>query len=236
MALETNSTLVGSGSNSNIEMQVDPTFQSGRMNLRPLEYTNNGLIGGHFAIDAITGAMAGAIVANSQILSIRWADSRFIFVLKRFSVAAVCTAFTANALPDLDLIRAISFTANASGGTAIVPSTAAQKVRSASMSGSLFANEGEIRVASTAALTAGTQTLDTAGMACCPMGNFSAANTVWPGSAGVVDLYRHISLGQHPLILGNNEGLIVRTPTGWATSTLTLKLYFTMEWAEVPAY
>lgn len=230
--------IIGNGPNADTEAQVDPSFQAIRANLRPLEFTQQGLIGGHFFMAVTFSNTAGSPAGGSQIFSLRWGDSRLLFVLKRVTVSvAVTTAFPTAQAVDCDIIKATSFTVGASGGTAVVPATTAQKARSATMSGSLLTGpasstgQGNIQVSSGTALTAGTQTLDTQ-----PFGYAEILNTTTGvGTAGVNTLYQITDFGVHPMIFGLNEGFAIRNGIAMG-ATGVAKFGFTLEWAEVPAY
>src|SRR4051812_6574072 len=105
--------IVGTGANDNIEMQVDASFQAGRVTLRPLDYVVGGIIGGHYSAAMPTGAVTGRTAAD-VIMACRWASSSKTFVLKRLSVAATITTAQAATVQDIDydLIRLSNFTVN----------------------------------------------------------------------------------------------------------------------------
>src|SRR5438128_1110874 len=153
--------ICGTGQNSDVRAQVDDSFDAMRTNLRPLEFSLGGLIGGHFLLAATFSNTAGQPVVSSQLFSWRWSDTRMLCVIKRIAIqVGITTAFGAAQLLDYDLIAARSFTSNPTGGTSITPATTSNKMRSATMSGSLFTSSGSIMISSGTALTAGTQTLD----------------------------------------------------------------------------
>lgn len=223
-------TVVGSGPNGNVEQQVDPTHQAARVSLRPLDHRDNtGRVGGQFRLSAVTGAVAGALAANAPIFSLRWANPNFPLVILGILASGKCEAFSSGVGTDLEAIVARSFTASDTGGTLVQPATTAQKMRSASMAQSLLANDAnsDCRVASTAALSAGTRTLDTVGI-----GYVALPATGAGGGAGGLELFRAQSW-EHALVLGQNEGLIVRSSSGFASSN-TWRFGLTLIYAEVP--
>jgi hypothetical protein len=63
-------------------------------------------------------------------------------------------------------------------------------------------------------------------------GEAVAGNAV--GVGGTYDLYRWGVHPCRPLVLANNEALIVRTPGGWGSPN-TWRVGITVEWAEVKA-
>jgi len=237
MPLDTNSVITGTGTNANIDMQVDPTFMASRTNIRPLEFTGSGLIGGHFFMAAYFSNTAGQPnAALSQLFSMRWADSRMLFVLKRVAVsAAITTAFGGGQNIDYDIIKSTSYSTNPTGGSSIVLATPSQKARSSMMAGSLLATEGAIVISTGSALTAGTQVMDTQ-----PFGYVSVCSQVGAATTGFIgtnyaSLYELRDFGQHPMVFGVNEGFAIRNATAYA-ATGVVKAGFMIEWAEVPSY
>ncbi len=174
--------------------------------------------------------MAGSIAGNGQLFSMLWEDGTYSALVTRITVAAKCEAFSSGIGADFQAIIGRGATAAASGGTAIVPgsSTVCQALSSQDYPASLFNSEGDLRIASTAALTAGSLTLDTTGIGYAAV----AGNAV--GVGGTYDLYRWGVHPARPLVLANNEALIIRTPGGWGASN-TWRFGITVEWAEVKA-
>jgi hypothetical protein len=223
--------LTGTGPNEQIDAQVDLSWQALRTSVRPLDYTSPmGVIGGHYAIDAITGTIAANIAANSQIFQIRWADPTKFFILKKLAVqGATSTVFTTLFGADLELIIGHGSTANGSGGTPLAPTSISNRLRN-TMSPTSFVTSGEIRVATTAALTAATgQTLEPAGIGYGKAAPF-AANTTLPK----FNLFEQRDSGTHPLILAAGDTLAVRTPNPGASGVWSVG--FEMEWVEAVSY
>ena len=185
---------------------------------------------GWSSVGAVSGAVAGSVGANGQLCSMLWEDSSYSALVTRITVAAKCEVFSSGIGADFQAIVGRGATAAPSGGTAIVPgsSTACQALSSQDYPASLFNSEGDLRIASTAALTAGTLTLDTTGIGYAMV----AGNAV--GVGGTYDLYRWGVHPARPLVLANNEALIIRTPGGWGASN-TWRVGVTIEWAEVKA-
>lgn len=219
----------GAGPNSNVEQQVDSLFNASRTSLRPVDHILNGQQGGQFRVSAITGAVAGAIATNGQIFSLRWADPNKLLVVFQILASGKCEAFSTGIGVDLEVIRATNFTVSASGGTAIVPSSVGNMMRTGVMKASSFATTGTMQVATTAALTAGTQTLDTVGIG---NGMFGATAA---GGGGQVELFRHLPGNDHPLVLNMNEGFAIRSTNGIAASN-TWRFAITLVMAELYAY
>lgn len=194
--------------------------------------TNSTLLG-HYRATLITGLTTG-MAANAPIASFRWTDAPVaptpplqayvrnkVALLMGFDVGAVITtAFGTPQSVDIEAIIARGFTASDTGGTAITPS----KLR-ATFGTSLL---GDLRVATTSALGAGTRTLDAAGFAC--------ATIYTQNTAGCGETYPNIyglsREGQYPVTLTTNEGIIFRVPTAQG-ATGVVKYFITIEWAEV---
>ena len=223
--------ITGSGVNSDVEQQIDRTHLSGRVTIRPLEHKIGLVTGGHFAATAITGTIAAGIAANAQILQIRWADPTKIFLLKKITAqGATSTIFTTLFGADLELIVGHNSTANGSGGTALALNSTSNRLNSKTMAPSGFAGSGEIRIATTAALTAATgQVLEPAGIGYGRAAPF-AANTTLPKFS----LFDRVDPTAHPLVLQLGDTLVVRTPNPGASGVWSVG--FEIEWIEVVDY
>lgn len=213
---------------------VDPLTGSLRVAIKPLDYSDpaTGTLLGHYGVTAISGVIAASLAAASQLLAVRWADPTRLCVLTRVSAAlGIATAAQTLGNPlDLEMVLVRNYTVNSTGGAIVQPAPTGARTRS-TMAPSLFGNVAplsEIRVITTAALTPGTGLLDTTGV----------GYGMYPGNAlgvvGNVDLYKYDKFAQHPIVLGLNEGFIIRTPTGFGAAA-TFKAGFTLEWAEVAA-
>lgn len=108
-----------------------------------------------------SGVMAAGLAAAAPIYSFRWATVGQLCVVRsiRFSAGGI-TAFTAGAV-FVDLITARAWSANDTGGGAVAWTNTASNRRRGTFADSGFATAGEIRASATAALSAGTRTLDT---------------------------------------------------------------------------
>ena len=130
--------------------QVETNTQAVRVVARPNDV---GALGA-YSLGAVSGVMAAGIAANSPIFSFRYGGSNLV-LLKRvlISAANAGTAFAAG-VGVFNLVAARSFTASDSGGTSVLPTI--NKLRTSQGTTAV----ADIRIASTAALTAGTRTLD----------------------------------------------------------------------------
>lgn len=223
--------IIGAGVNTNTEAQVDATHAALRTSAHPIEHKVAGITGGHFAISSQSGLMAAGIASLAQVFQVRWADPTKYFILKKFVVqASTCTGFAATTVgAPLELIIGHGSTANGSTGTALAPTSISNKLRS-TMGTTAFATSGEIRIATTAALTAATgQTLEAAPIASCA----GADNRTLVSTPQMV-LFDQTSNGSHPLILNTGDTLVLRTNSPAATGTWTF--FVSMEWVEASDY
>jgi hypothetical protein len=223
----------GSGPNENIEQQVDPTYQAGRVSLRPLEWQSNsgGAQGGHFGLAAETGLTTG-IAAGGAIFSFRWTDSARVAVIHRILVGAVITTAYGTAQEvSADAVVVRGFTASDTGGTAISMSANSGKKRS-NMASSLV---GDLRIATTAALSAGTGTADTNAFGYwIAAGGGTAFNSIGSQS-GMSPLFQPLPGMEHAVVLSQNEGFRVRIPFAQGASGV-VRYAINVDWAEAPAY
>lgn len=208
-------TVIGEGGTAMRSLKVQPM---------PVDYGSLG----SYRIAMISGTMAAGLVAASEILQMRWSHATNVALIQRVvldGLIDVTTGFTAGAA-SIRLFTARAWTADGSGGTAMNFAGNQCKLRT-SMAGST-AMTG--RIASTAALTAGTKTVDTQ-----PLGQIVAA---FPATANVTLIPPNILLGedigaQHPVVLAQNEGIVVQATV---PATGTWQFGMTVLWTEVTAY
>jgi len=220
--------LIGSGG---VVAEVDGSlFQAQRTAARPLDYGTRG----HYSIGAITGILPAALAANSEIFQLRWADTTRFCVVRRVSISAsVSTTFFAAGVPvQVDLIKSTAWTVQGTGGTDIAPTTFLK--RRATMASSLIA-AGDMRIATTAALGAGTKTLEGLSESAVVAGGPITASlngTIFPPGTMLLDA--DVGSGDHPVVLTANEGLSIRSVAVPATGTWTLAVR--VDWAETASY
>lgn len=211
--------------NSGTVAEVDGTnYQAMRATLRPIDYGSLG----SYRVSMLSGTIAAGLTAASEIFQFRWTDaSRFCIVTSVIfdGLSGSATAFAAG-FGRIDMTIARSWNADGTGGTTATLTTNNGKQRS-NMGTSLM---GSMRIASTAALGAGTKTLDAQ-----PVGQYSAAfgtatSTQWVPQ---FDLFHLDPGGESPLILAQNEGFVIRATV---PATGTWQFGATVCWTEVTAY
>ncbi len=209
--------------NSGTVLEVETNTRALRITPRPIDVGALGSYAGAWT----TGTIAAGMAANGGVFSCRWTHASNLLLLRRltFSMTSLGTAFTAG-VGTARLIVARNFTASDSGGTSVLPTGNSQKRRT-SFGTTLI---GDLRIASTAALTAGTRTLDGAELSNLMFAVGAVANTVYCPTAV---LFSPDFTGEWPLVLAQNEGFAVQA-TVPATGTWQAKV--NMEWSEVSSF
>lgn len=187
---------------------------------------------GEYRLSAQTGLVTTAAAATAtagHLFVMRNASATKRLVVRHIRGQFVCTtAFGAAQAMGLDAIVARSFSVSYTGGTAIDLSGNAAKLRADQETSVIAANA--CRIATTAGLTAGTQTLDA---------NAIAGQTGWIGAAGALLDFTLLDARddggaavRSPLELGQNEGLVLRNLILMGASGVGIWT-FTVEWDEV---
>jgi hypothetical protein len=175
-----------------------------------------------------SGVMAAGLAAAAEVFQFRWTDATRLCVVQKVLIDGLIGSATAFAAGNgaLDVVPARAWTVDGSGGTAGTLTGNNGKLRS-SYGTTLL---GAVRIASTAALGAGTKTLDTdaVGQINFPVGTAASVQYV-----GQLPLMGEDVGSQPPLILALNEGFVIRA-TVPATGTWTFGV--TVLWTEVAAY
>lgn len=192
--------------------------------------------GGFYRAGATSGTMAAALGANSEIFQFRYvtAASRIALVYKVIISAGANVAATAAALLAFRMTAARSWTAAGSGGTRLTLTGDNCNLRT-SMATSEVNDAG---ISTTAALTTGTKTLDTTDLSAISFGigtgaiTVSLPLTVLPPTA----LFDADGEGQHPLVLANQEGFVIRSGANAFPAAMTWSFSVGVLWAEVPAF
>jgi len=197
---------------------------------KPLPYGSNG----HFSYGGFTGILPAALSANSEIFQFRWTHATLLAAIHRIRISAsVSTTFFAAGVPvQIDLVKASSWSAAGTGGTSVTP--AATLKRRSAMSSTQVAT-GDIRIATTAALGAGTKTLEANSIATMAAGGpITASLAPQIIAPGTVLFEAEVGDAGHHLVLAQNEGVVIRSVAVPATGTWTAAI--TIDWAEVGAY
>lgn len=213
---------------SGVVAEVDgTTFRAMRVTARGVEFGSLGV----YSYGQVSGTMAAGIAGNSEILQFRWADlTRFclIFGVNLEGLGGSATAFTAG-FGNVGLLIARGWSANGSGGTAATLTGNNQKLRT-SMGSSLVT---DLRIATTAALGAGTKTLDTQPIGIQAFSVGTVANVQYLSKVPLFGAQSGSILNPYPIVLATNEGVSMRVTV---PATGTWQFGASVNWAEVAAY
>jgi hypothetical protein len=206
-------------------------WEADRVQAMPLDHGARG----HYRMAVVTGDIAAGAGAAAEFVQFRWTSATILAAILDVEVTGMraSTAFAAGAI-DITATIARSFTVAGTGGGAATITGNNGKARTSHATTAL----GELRTATTAALGAGTKTLDAQ-----PIGNIITHSSAGPNAAtpiiGSIYLPKtklidaDVSDGAHPVLLAQNEGLIIRA-TVPATGVWNLGL--SIVWAEVETY
>lgn len=216
------------------------TFRAARVTSRPIDH---GALG-HYRLHTMTGTLAAGLAVGAattgHVFAFRWSDATRFAVLTKFKTRFLpLTPFTAATLTDhtsFDAFIVRGYSASHAGGTALTPTGDNAKMRK-SMGTSLAA---DVRLATTAALTAGTHTFDAFPFA----QSIRKGNRVNPAAATEevilpqtdgMELDFDMGGGDHPIVLVQNEGIVIRNRTVWPVAGTGI-LSVSIAWAEVTAF
>jgi hypothetical protein len=222
---------------SGVVPEVDASFRAMRASLRPLDHGSLG----HYRLAMNTTSIGASLAASGELFHFRWTDSTNLAVIQKILVSAGANvAAGAAALITLEAIIARAWTADGSGGTAATMTGNNNKVRTSHSTSLISGSSGTIRCATTAALTAGTKSLDSQAIGNVTIGLGTGAISTTPNFTLIpkIDLLEVDADGSiHPIVLANQEGFVIRNGASVAWPTLmTWCLGVTVVWAEVSAY
>lgn len=205
---------------------------------------------GHYSVVQRSGEIAATLGAAAHLARIRWAPtlSNTYLVLMRLKVGiSVSTAVNVAVEMTMRAIIArqfsVDFTTNMTQiNMATVKATNAMRsTGSLGMGNSLMGSAGPGTL-TTAALSGQTMTVDNAPFAITPIPTLVGTNstgtvTIVPigFTSPMITLYEWTGLGQHPVVLAANEGVIVQSHLAGPASG-AFGLYTQWEWAEVYAF
>ena len=192
--------------------------------------------GGAYSAGMTSGTMAAALASAAEIFQFRYvtAASRVCLVHRvEFSAGALAAA-TAAGVVGFKMCAARGWSAAGSGGTRGTLTGNNAKLRTAYATSEVT----DMGISTTAALTAGTKTLDTMDLAAIMIGIGTGAITVSvplrlvpPGTA----LFDQAKQGNNPLVLASQEGFVIRTINAMP-ATMTWSFGVTVTWSEVPNF
>lgn len=221
--------IIQSGATTDL-LTVEASHKAARITPRP---TDHGSLG-HYQYGGLTGIIPAALGANSEIFQFRWTHATYIALIRRIKISAcVTTTFFAAGVPvQIDLLKASAWSGQGTGGTSVTPSATLKK--RASM-GSTAVAAGDIRIATTAALGAGTKTLEANSISTIVApGPITASLNGQIIPSGTILFESELGDGDYPIALVQNEGFVIRSVAVPATGTWQAAV--TIEWSEVSSF
>ena len=213
--------------NPDVSQEVDPLYKAARASLRPLDYTDgDGKVLGHYRAAANSPA-SFAPGSAAQIANFRFISPTNNAVITRVQLyVSIVTAVTAQRTDPMEVFIARNYSVDDTTNSTLA-NLVNQKMRT-NMSTTL----STIRTSATVAgMSGGTKTVDAL-----PIGAVGCQNLLGLGTGvATTDAYSVVTLGQHPVVLARNEGIILR----WgftALATGTVIVGWVVEWAEVGAF
>lgn len=215
--------------NSGVVAEIESNTRAQRVTPRPIDV---GALGS-YRVSEFSGLMATIAAKTAtagHIFAWRWGDATNFALLRYLKVRyVVVTGFTAAQELGFDVVIARSYTASHTGGTAITLTTNSMKKRT-SMGTTLLTSA---RIATAAALTAGTHTLDAQPMLISGVKTLAAAATVQDAS---LEETLDLSDGfDYPYVFARDEGFIVRNNILMGAAG-TVRLHVQVAWHEVTSY
>lgn len=192
--------------------------------------------GNWYRYAGFTGTIGAATAAASEVLQFRFLSGTktYAVVYKiEFTGMGIVAVSTAAGPIGFEYVPARSWTAAGSGGTRIATTLDNLQTETALPASQV----NDLGIATTGALTAGTKTLDANAQGNVIGGIGTGAVTIY-GSTSIIPkgvLLDADGEGQQPLILGNQEGFVIRT-THTGPTALTYTAGFKVIWAEVTAF
>lgn len=215
--------VIQSGSSGNLQ-DVDARHLAARISGRPMEIGTRGAYSAAFYTDVLPAALA----ANSEIFQFRFVHASFRCLLRsvRVSAAVSTTAFAAGVPISLEMRNAVAWTGQGTLGTGITWGTDDGKKMMTHATTVLGA--GDVRIATTAALGAGTKTLAgvPAAQICAQVGT-SITTIIQPGTV----LWTRDTAEEYPFNYANNEGFVIRSVEVPATGKWKAAIH--VEWSEI---
>lgn len=207
--------------NSGVAWEVDANRRALHVVIEPNAGSD---VLGHYVIGEASGIVATP-AAGAEVFQFRNSHASNLVVIERMTISmAHAAAVTAAQEFGFELFKATGWSAQGTGGTAL---DARPKRKSTISNSSMVA--GDIRIATTAALGAGTKTLDTVRLATGPGPSVNAI-----GAQGPVVYLPEDDIRYPFNVLANNEGLVLRNLVTYATGSA--RFHVRVYWREVTSY
>lgn len=207
--------------------EVGATTKSLRVTPYPIDVATRGAY--VLAMDNGTSVFPAGALTGSEIFQFRWRDTSRLCLLRSVKIdLGTVIAYAAGKLAVTATI-ARSFTAVGSGTGSATPTLTGNNNKKRTTFGTTLVNAADIVIAGTAALSAGTKTLDSQA--------FSNIATAAPTTIGPIltnqILWQRDSGDEWPIILAADEGFTLKL---WQPGTGTMFFGVDVEWIEVDSY
>ena len=189
--------------------------------------------GGYYEMSFKSGLITG-VSAASDLFAFRFHSVQANAILKRCELKFlkidfnITTGFTGAQEVDFAAFVARAYSASSTGGNASQTPSAMQKHQTLYPNSEMVAN-GDIRIAATAALGAGTKTLDTF-----PFASMAGFGAVGAAGKSIATPFQE-EFGEHhvPMVFRDNEGFVIQNITAFGAAGVG-HLYVDVGWMEVP--
>lgn len=216
------------GRDGSTQWSLDAYNFAGRVSQRPMPVGSRGA----YSLNLLTGLLPAGLGTNSEIAQFRFTTSvAGVLGLLRgiwISASTSTTMFAAGVPVQIETRHARGWTAQGTGGTAIT--FGANDCKKSTNFGTSVIGSGDVRIATTTGLGAGTKTLD--GNA---FGGAMAGGPITASLNGTIfqntPLWQRNTGDEWPIRYVNQEGFVVRSVAVPGTGTWMASI--TIEWCEI---
>lgn len=207
--------------NSGVVAEIDANRRAQRVVIEPNVASE---VLGHYVIGEATGIVATPAAA-AEVFQFRNSHASNLVIVERVVVNIThAAAVTAAQEFGFEIFRATGWSAQGTLGTALDT----RPRRRTSMNASSM-TAGDIRISTTAALGAGTKTLDTL-----RVGSGSGPSTNAIGASGPIAYIPEDDIRYPYMVLANNEGFVIRNLVTYATGSA--RFHVRVFWREATAF
>ena len=223
--------IIVGGKTTGTGAEVETNTLALRASQRPIGLNQQIPYTGSYTLGIDNGAveMTAGAQTDAEIFQWRWTDERVACLVRSIRLSCGTKIAFAGGRLKFDLFFATKWTGIGSGGSTPILTGRNSSKRTAFPT--TAAPSSSIMIANTAPLTAGTKTLDASPLASWSMG---ATATIGPvdTNRGMISLWQRDTADEYPLVLGFNEGFVIRV-----TCPATGTWYFgvNVEWCEMEA-
>lgn len=181
---------------------------------------------GYYRVSQSITLIATQAASPASIFSCRWTDATRLMMLERLRMKWLqTTAWTATQIEQISASIARSYTVTDTGGTSILGNIVKRRT---TMANSLM---GDMRVATSAAgIVAGTRVVDPG-----DLDDMFTVNTITNINTTAYDVTLDWDIAKHPIILAQNEGLVVRLSSALPAAGTAI-CDVALDWGEIDSF